>query len=537
MNRFIANHADKITGVLSGFDRIVCHGTLRPISYVGGLKRLLWNRQVLLKDFGDYAEGLTDQLREASLRAAQQQGRPVQYLPLSDTDKEAVALRIAQRDGIKSGLIAVLTCIEPCTSFDIFKNRDANRLELVSRFRKGLALYHYLIDPIFGFMHARIQSWLPFTIQICMNGREWLARTMDRAGLSYRRRDNCFVQLEDTAKAQALMNQQVHFAWTSALDRFARLLNPAHPKCSKTLPWTTTGSPIKPNGPPTSCSKTRPPWPPSIPRWSFTASPPSQAKTSCASSAAKFTAPSRAKLSPTLKNRPEGVRIKHRVGSNSVKLYDKQGSVLRAETTINQPYGFKVFRRTEGDPVRPQILASPYAKASPTRPPHPSISQASNNRYLDALASVDTSTPLGELLAASVNPSPTTTNASALYAPGLRKILNSFKPSIAASSPSTAFATVTFRASSWIPRRLPQKKNAAAPPKSLACSACFALTASSKSQRHPPLHPHVQRPQHPHRHPGNPQNHPPTTPQSGRLKPVDNPKLLREKQRNGDVIL
>ena len=36
-----------------------------------------------------------------------------------------------------------------------------------------------------------------------------------------------------------------------------------------------------------------------------------------------------------LATRPEGVRLKHRVGANSVKVYDKQGSVLRVETTIN----------------------------------------------------------------------------------------------------------------------------------------------------------------------------------------------------------
>jgi hypothetical protein len=30
-----------------------------------------------------------------------------------------------------------------------------------------------------------------------------------------------------------------------------------------------------------------------------------------------------------MKTRPEGVRIKHRLGENSIKMYDKQGSVLR----------------------------------------------------------------------------------------------------------------------------------------------------------------------------------------------------------------
>lgn len=51
-----------------------------------------------------------------------------------------------------------------------------------------------------------------------------------------------------------------------------------------------------------------------------------------------------------LKKRPEGIRIKHWVGSNHIKLYDKQGSNLRVETTINNPRDFKVFRPKEGDP-------------------------------------------------------------------------------------------------------------------------------------------------------------------------------------------
>ena len=51
-----------------------------------------------------------------------------------------------------------------------------------------------------------------------------------------------------------------------------------------------------------------------------------------------------------VKRRPEGVRIKHRVGENSVKMYDKQGSVLPVETTINDADDFKTFRAPENKP-------------------------------------------------------------------------------------------------------------------------------------------------------------------------------------------
>jgi hypothetical protein len=33
------------------------------------------------------------------------------------------------------------------------------------------------------------------------------------------------------------------------------------------------------------------------------------------------------------KHRPEGICVRHRCGKNSIKMYDKMGSVLRIETT------------------------------------------------------------------------------------------------------------------------------------------------------------------------------------------------------------
>ena len=97
MRHFIAKYANRITGVVSGFDRVVFRGTLRQIAFVDGLRRLLWKRQVLLKDFGPYANAITEQLKEASLQTAQKQGRPIEYLASGLTNKEAVARKIAQR--------------------------------------------------------------------------------------------------------------------------------------------------------------------------------------------------------------------------------------------------------------------------------------------------------------------------------------------------------------------------------------------------------------------------------------------------------
>jgi hypothetical protein len=98
-----------------------------------------------------------------------------------------------------------------------------------------------------------------------------------------------------------------------------------------------------------------------------------------------------------LKQRPEGIRVKHWVGKNSIKLYDKQGCVLRPETTINDPTGFKVFRPKQGDP-RGKKQWRGLRKGIADLHRRAELSQAANERYVDALAAVDVSTSLGELL-------------------------------------------------------------------------------------------------------------------------------------------
>ena len=70
MDRFTAKYADRLAGVLSGFDRLVLRGTLRRLSYVQGLKDYLWERKVLLKEFGAHAQAVTERVKEACLAGA-----------------------------------------------------------------------------------------------------------------------------------------------------------------------------------------------------------------------------------------------------------------------------------------------------------------------------------------------------------------------------------------------------------------------------------------------------------------------------------
>ena len=78
------------------------------------------------------------------------------------------------------------------------------RLELRSRSAKCLHYYHYWMDPLLGPCHVRMQTWFPFSVFVCVNGREMLARRMSSEGIAFRQRDNCFSWVEDVARGSGL---------------------------------------------------------------------------------------------------------------------------------------------------------------------------------------------------------------------------------------------------------------------------------------------------------------------------------------------
>jgi len=393
MYEFIAKHENKITGTLSGFDRLVFRGALRSIAYHEGMQRYLWANQVLLKDFGSHAEQVSRRLKEASWAEAERQGRPVKYLNSSRVSKEEIARGIAAQEGIHDGLVCVLSCVEPCWSFEIHRNHETKKLELEPRYRKCLFLYHYWQHPVLGFLNARIQTWFPFPVQICLNGREWLARQMDAAGLEYVRQDNCFPWIADWSKAQRLMDRQLKTRWPKLLDGVARQLNPAHGEIFQKHPvsyyWSTYQSEWAIDIVFREAADLRRLYPRLVHHGMTTFSSPDVMRYLGKRIPLSGDVPQRfsGEVVSDLKHRQEGVRIKHSVNGNSLKLYDKAftvvGSVLRAEATVHNGADFRVYRPKEGEPdgawawrVMRRGIADLHRRAE--------VSRKAAERYLDA---------------------------------------------------------------------------------------------------------------------------------------------------------
>lgn len=401
MQSFLQRFSAVVLGALHGFDRVRFRGTIRWLSKPAGMMHLLSKLSVLLKDFPALAKDTTARLRQAQEQAAKEQGRPIEYLASSSTSKEERAREIAARDGIQEGLVAVFRCLEPCLTYQVRGDRASQKLVLRLERSKCLHYYHYYVDRELGWLHTRQQTWFPFTTFICLNGREWLARQMDKAGLEYLRRDNCFAWLEDVERAQALVQEQLQTNWTALLERLSRQSNPLH---GKLLPlplsyyWSVEESEWASDvmfREQAVLAKLMP----AVVRHGlqvlgsadilrFLGHPiPAHGQVN-----GHFTG----EVVTDYKRRPEGVRIKHRVKKNWIKLYDKQGTVLRIETVLNDVDGMKSYRAKENEPEGAKDWRR-LLKGVGDLHRRVEISQQANDRYGASLATLAEPTPLKTL--------------------------------------------------------------------------------------------------------------------------------------------
>jgi hypothetical protein len=400
MKKFLTHYADQVSGVLNGFDRIRFRGTFRQLAHTSGMLSILAYLRVLRKDFHTFAEETTTRIRTGVQALAARVERPVQYLASPQTDKEAlVQARLRDQGPGPQGVVAILSSIEGCRSYEIHRNRERKQIELRPAFRKCLHYYVYFQDPWFGLVHVRMQSWFPLSTHIVINGREWLARQMDRAGLRYQRADNCFPWIEDFDRAQQLAHRQLNTHWPKHLDRLLYQANPAlkhlWPQVQMEPYWSVDQSEWATDIAFRSAQALAAAYPRLLqhPMTHFQSAEVMRFLGSRSFLHGKIHPAFKGQVVSDVVARPEGVRVKHRLGANSIKMYDKQGSVLRVETTINDAHDLKVFRPKEGDPQGKREYRKLRKGVADLRR-RAQLCQSANRRYLDSMAAADSSTPL-----------------------------------------------------------------------------------------------------------------------------------------------
>ena len=399
-NAFIQKHRSSIQGVLCGFDRLRLRGTLRQLYGPQVMEAYLNACHILVKDFRGLVAQTTKSVKDQARALAQKLGRPFVFIPSSRTSKEDVARKIAARDQIREGLIAVFNCIEPCMSFEVVSNRQSRKLEIRVQQRKCGHLYFYFEHRKFGFMHLRLQTWFPFQINVCINGRHWLGKQLDQAGIAYQKKENTFLRVAHWGRAQKLLDQQLQTDWSGELGQLLDQVHPQHRSINRPLNlkyyWSASESEYATDVIFKDAD--------SLARLYPSLTHHAISSFGCGDvmrflgryvplSTGKVYGQFEGQIISDLKRRLEGVRVKHSVNGNSIKFYDKQGSVLRVETTVVRPGEFRTYRRPEG---RPQATKRwlPLRRGLADMKRRREICHRANERYLDALGALTGTVPL-----------------------------------------------------------------------------------------------------------------------------------------------
>lgn len=381
---FLAKFAGSIVATLSCYDRLIFKGYL-PFGGDEHLNAFVDGRlRIPRKDFLPEVQRMSQQLVEHAQQMAHDAGAPYCYLQ-GKHDKKRLIDRIARDRRHPEGLLAVLCFQETCRTVKLRWGRQRPRLEFA--YRPQRVLYYYFLDPEFGRLHVRIQTWFPFTIQVYVNGHEWLARQMIRRRLGFVQQDNAFVELDHPEKAQQLADRFPALRWQTQLARWARVVNP-HLRRG----WL-RGASYR--------------W--VIDQAEFATDVIFHSKAALAQlyprlldhAAVNFSAQDILTflgrrlhgrfdgevVTECKKDRWPGARIKHRMKHNWLKMYDKFARLLRVETVINQPREFKV-RRCRQRHGRRQMVWCPMNKGVANFYQYHAVAVAANTRYLEALSSV-----------------------------------------------------------------------------------------------------------------------------------------------------
>jgi len=401
MKSFLSRFGALVSFVLSGFDRLRFCGESRRLNNPRGVDSYLYQHKIRYTDFPAHAERLTKVLCRQTEQLAREQSVPLQHLNSPYSDKETHALELARHHGRASGRVALLTCVESCSTYRLRKNA-VGYVKPVKEAGKCLHYYHYFLHAQLGLCYVRVQSWFPFAIRVGMNGRRWLYRQLEQRGVPFAQRDNLLLNVADPALAQQLLDGQRRTDWPTLLGDLVRPVQPLwaylHETAGTPYYWMTEQSEWATDfvfHQPADLAA----W---YPRWIKYGIETLQCRDVLRYLGKHVTprgyVPDGGEVKIDLRQRPEGTRLKFWHNTNSLKIYDKEAHALRIETTINQPQGFQVFRTKEGQAPDAPKTWQQMRKGVADLDRRAEVSHAANQRLAESLATVAQTTTLGELL-------------------------------------------------------------------------------------------------------------------------------------------
>lgn len=385
MELLTTRYSENLAGVLSCYDRIVITGTLPGACFADGMTSFLRSRGIRIFDYPQFALPLRERIRDAAQALAQQHGAAIEHIARAHIRKEEVVAKVLAARGDSPGLVHVISAMETCATYQPWHDKPSGRTFLRPDTTKCLHYYFYWMDRELGLIYVRVPTYCPFRLQVYCNGHSWLARRLVGKGIDFASADNAFVRIADFARAQQLADTLKPELLHRHLDRYAKLCCPVLDVFAQTYHWSIMQAEYSTDLVFKSAQLLAPLYE-QLAREAVLSVKAEQVATFLGK---KITPQLAAEIGSRFCTRIEGTCIKHRLGSCSLKLYDKFARILRIETTTNDVSFFKHHRKVEHRIGHATREVAPLKKSIYSLIDLREILLGCNHRYLEFLSSLD----------------------------------------------------------------------------------------------------------------------------------------------------
>ena len=385
MELLTTTHADKISGMLHCFDRIIFTGTLPKICYSQGMTAYLLSKQVRIFDYPRFAEPFKARLRANAEQLAKDNGIEIEFVAKSHVRKEDIVKKVLDKRGTHPGLVHILSAMETCSSYKPWHNKQKGKTYLRGSQSKCLHYYFYFIDPYLGYGFIRVPTWCPFKLHVYINGHHILANELDKQGIKYSMIDNAFDYIEDYSKAQEICDNMDIKKIHKRLDMLAKTYCPVHASFNQVYHWSIMQAEYATDIVFQKQECLQSIYSELVATAIHTVKPDNIATFLGRKVDPRY----QGEMGNNYNVRIQGSRIKHTMGKSSIKMYDKFSKILRIETTTNDISFFKHYREVEHRNGTKSMKYAPLKKNIYSLAPLSGICRASNKRYLEFISAFD----------------------------------------------------------------------------------------------------------------------------------------------------
>lgn len=386
MIHFSERHADKIMGVISCFDRVIIQGTLPDICHPKAITTFFYDHGVRIFDFKQWAAPMRDEIKHNIDTLAAENDVEIEFVrKQKDFRKEQRIKEILAQRGDHPGIVHIFSAMESCPAFKPWHNKQTHATYFTYDSGRCLHYYVYFIDKEFGLCYLRIPTWAPFRLQFYFNGHNWLARQLDKKRIGYEQLENAFVHIDDFEKAQKLSDKFPLKRLHRLLDRCAKRFCPVISRFGSGVHWSIMQAEYATDIVFNDRESLTPIYEELVRTLSHAVKPDSIAMFLGKRLDARY----QGELGGQFSTRIEGHSIRHYMGKNGIKMYDKFGRILRIETFSNDISFFKHRRRVEHRDGTHSYKTATMRKTIYSLPDLAELMCACNRRYLAFLSAVD----------------------------------------------------------------------------------------------------------------------------------------------------